>query len=83
MSFSAEIIEKAWQHANGHCECRRINHRHTYVRCNKELVKANRGREGRGAWEAHHIIAGGGDGLSNCEILCWECHKDTISFGRS
>jgi 5-methylcytosine-specific restriction endonuclease McrA len=43
----------------------------------------NRGREGRGAWEAHHVNANGEDILSNCEILCWDCHKNTGSFGVS
>jgi 5-methylcytosine-specific restriction endonuclease McrA len=31
-------------------------------------------------WEAHHITAedaGGKDILSNCEILCQQCHKMT------
>jgi 5-methylcytosine-specific restriction endonuclease McrA len=45
-------------------------------------VWENRGREtGRGAWEAHHIVsqeAGGESTLSNCEILCWDCHSRTF-----
>ena len=23
-------------------------------------------------------LAPGGDGLANCELLCWECHKLTL-----
>jgi len=50
-----------------------------FNRCNKELLWENRGREaGRGAWEAHHRRSEGGDSLSNCEILCWVCHKATL-----
>ncbi len=81
MSFPENIVMQAWQRAGGRCECRRSNHDHYYARCNKELVWENRGREGRGAWEAHHINSYGGDSLSNCEILCWDCHKRTGSFG--
>ena len=78
MAFSDETLRRAWQRAGGKCECRRRTHKHPYVRCNKQLVWANRGRSGRGAWEAHHKSATGGDGLSNCEILCWNCHSRTI-----
>ncbi len=78
MAFSDEVVEKAWRRANGKCECRRRSHGHSYIRCNKQLVKGNRGRSGRGCWEPHHISSNGGDGLSNCEILCWECHSRTL-----
>ena len=82
MAFSEDTIKKAWQRADGKCECRRSSHNHPYTRCNKELVWENRGREsGRGSWEAHHktsIQSGGDDSLSNCEILCWDCHSLTL-----
>ena len=74
MGFSTEIIEKAWNRANGRCE-----------RCGKQLVRENHNEGERGAWEAHHKTAqssGGSDSLSNCEILCLECHKNTYSYGR-
>ena len=77
MVFSDEVVKKAWKRSGGRCECRRKTHGHPYIRCPKNLVWKNRGREGRGAWEAHHISRTGGDGLSNCQILCWECHKGT------
>jgi len=71
MAFSEEIVKKAWDRAQGHCE-----------RCKKQLTFENRGRgEGRGCWEAHHKSANGSDVLSNCEILCFDCHKATASFG--
>jgi len=81
MAFSDETVQRAWREAGGQCKCRRVTHGHKYGVCNKTLVFGNRGREGRGAWEAHHVNASGGDGLSNCEILCWECHTGTRSFG--
>ncbi len=81
MGFSNDVVEQAWKRCGGSCECRRAAHDHLYIRCNKQLVWDNRGREGRGAWEAHHKNANGGDSLSNCEILCWDCHKGTESFG--
>lgn len=82
MAFSDETVLAAWKRAGGKCECRRVSHNHGYNSCDKELVWENRGREsGRGAWEAHHITsvqAGGNDSLSNCEILCWDCHQKTF-----
>ncbi|RKY39224.1 MAG: hypothetical protein DRP72_00355 [Candidatus Omnitrophota bacterium] len=79
MAFSDEVVRQAWIRAGGKCECKRTTHNHYYGRCNKDLVWENRGREeGRGAWEAHHISSTGGDTLSNCEILCWDCHRQTF-----
>lgn len=81
MAFSNTVVQQAWNRAGGQCECRRKTHNHRYVRCNKQLVLSNRGRNnGRGAWEAHHkhsVGNGGGDSVSNCEILCWSCHSQT------
>ena len=82
MSFPESVVRQAWNSAGGRCECTRENHGH-YGRCGKQLVWENRGREtGRGDWEAHHRVAGGPDVASNCEILCWDCHKKTRTFGR-
>jgi hypothetical protein len=78
MAFSDEVVRKAWRRADGKCECRRKSHGHHYIRCNKKLSRGNRGREGWGKWEAHHISSSGGNGLSNCEILCWDCHSRTL-----
>ncbi|MBA7545837.1 hypothetical protein ES705_38215 [subsurface metagenome] len=80
MAFSESVIDQAWKRSGGACECRRTSHDHGSI-CKKNLIKSNRGRDGYGCWEAHHINANGGDGLSNCEILCWDCHKKTGSFG--
>jgi hypothetical protein len=78
MAFSDAVVNRAWKRSGGRCECRLTHHKHPDIRCNKELVWDNRGREGRGAWEAHHRSSVGGDTLSNCEILCWDCHSRTF-----
>lgn len=82
MAFSNETVGQAWKRAGGRCECKRLLHFHPNRRCNKDLAWENRGkREKRGCWEAHHITAvdsGGDDSLSNCEILCCECHDRTL-----
>lgn len=84
MAFPKSVVEDAWRRAKGLCECERRSCGHT-GRCNKQLTWSNRGQEGcRGAWEAHHIVAvssGGTDALSNCQILCLDCHKNTRSYG--
>lgn len=71
MAFSEEIVREAFKRAKGKCES-----------CGKDLSFSNRGRDtGRGEWEAHHrtrVSSGGTDVLSNCKILCWNCHKKTI-----
>ncbi|MDD8012498.1 MAG: HNH endonuclease signature motif containing protein [Acidobacteriota bacterium] len=83
MGFSQDTIKKAWQSADGRCECRRISHNHPYIRCNKALVWENRELEDApGAWELHHITDvrnGGSDSLSNSEVLCWDCLTKTLS----
>ena len=73
MGFSAETIFKAFIRASGCCEY-----------CGAKLDWNNHREGQRGAWEAHHKIAqkdGGSDNLSNCKILCLNCHKNTDSYG--
>ena len=78
MAFSDSTIVEAWARSGGKCECTRTTHRHT-GRCNKQLFKHRQGeRENEYCWEAHHVSASGGDMLSNCEILCCNCHYATF-----
>ncbi len=81
MAFSQETIEAAWERSGGKCECGRSTHGHV-GRCSKTLSKETQGRaEGLGSWEAHHthsVQSGGLDALSNCEILCSDCHTKTM-----
>ena len=78
MAFTDYIIEQAWKRAGGKCECRRWTHKHSVVKCGKELVRANRGKEGQGRWEIRRIDKAAGDTLSNCEILCADCLKQSL-----
>ena len=80
MAFSDSTISQAWTRAGGSCECTRASHGH-WGRCGRTLSWNFRGSELQGGWEAHHITAGGSDSLSNCEILCQDCHKKTQSYG--
>lgn len=80
MAFSSQTVEQAWRRTGGRCECERRTHGHL-GRCGASLKWANRGRSGAGAWEANHSVrleSGGSDALSNCEILCWSCHRQTF-----
>ena len=77
VSFPDSVVEAAWKRAKGRCECRRTTHDHT-IPHGIQLTWGNRGREGKGAWEAHHKVRGGSDTVSNCEILFWDCHKKTF-----
>lgn len=80
MAFPESVVRDAWNRSGGKCECKRKNHGHI-GRCSKTLRWASRGTEGAYGWEAHHIVAGGPDTLSNCEILCQPCHKKTQTYG--
>jgi hypothetical protein len=82
MAFPLSVVQEAWKRAGGRCECRRTSHNHPYNHCGKQLSWDNRGKDGAwGCWEAHHISAGGPDTVSNCEILCCDCHKRTSTYG--
>ena len=81
MSFSDSIKAQALQRSGGRCECDRqqCNHPRQYVggRCTRRVTQATA--------EFHHLhaqAAGGGDTLSNCQVLCKECHRQTASYGR-
>ena len=81
MAFSQETIVQASRRAMGKCGCSLKNCGHS-GRCNKALDPKN-SAPGR-KWHAHHTVsqeARGSDGLSNCQILCIDCHKNTGSYG--
>lgn len=76
MPFSEETKDEAFERSGGQCECERKEHDHT-GRCSSTVT--------RHSAEYHHITAesvGGSDGLSNCEVLCHDCHVATDSYGR-
>lgn len=84
MSFPNSVVEAAWKRSEGRCECVRKSCGHSR-RCSRLLKKDQRGNDNSMyGWEAHHITAQAKDGedtLSNCQILCIECHKNTRSYG--
>ncbi len=62
--FTTEERRRAYKKTGGYCEC-----------CGKKLVRKNKGRWGRGSWEAHHgnrngpvILCTGG--RENCHLNC-------------
>jgi len=80
MAFPESVVKQAWDRSGGRCECRRTTHGHS-GRCSRTLLWPSRGKETSYGWEAHHINANGPDTLSNCEILCQDCHKKTRTYG--
>lgn len=86
MAFPSNVVLMAWQRAGGRCECCRKTCGHGASRCGRPLNWYARGNDYHsGGWEAHHrtaVAAGGSDTLSNCEILCIRCHKNTGTYGR-
>jgi 5-methylcytosine-specific restriction endonuclease McrA len=84
VAFPESVVREAFNKVSGRCRCTRKNHHHFFSSCAKQLDWNERGKETPTGWEAHHIMAeyvGGKDILSNCEILCIECHKITRSYG--
>ena len=67
MTFSEDVIDKAWQRQEGRCAA-----------CDRLMVRQNRNKRGtRGAWQAHHrkpLKDGGTNYLSNCVLLHIKCH---------
>jgi hypothetical protein len=76
MVFSQSVVEGAWERSRGRCECVRQGHGHD-GRCKRPLLWSSRGSDCDYGWEAHRIRARGSDRLSNCEILCHACCKQT------
>ncbi len=66
MAFSEATKQAALTRASYRCECERTSHAKHSGRCTKS------------ATECHHktaVKSGGDDTLSNCEVLCYECHE--------
>ena len=66
MAFSETTKLQALQRANYRCE-----------KCGKSVTMAT--------CQAHHktsVAAGGNDTVSNCKILCINCHKKTYTYGK-
>ena len=69
MAFQKKLIEELWDMTRGSC-----------MICGKKLFWKNRGKRGaRGAWKVGPICSHSTKGyvLSNCEIDCLECYRQT------
>ena len=77
-TFARETVMRAWLRSGSKCECQRMMHGHS-GRCNRILVWGNRGRDGWGGWETGSRDNRSDTSLSNCEVLCWECHSHKFS----
>lgn len=66
MAFSEETKQKALARAGNKCE--KCGKRVTMLTCD--------------AHHKHSVNAGGSDTLSNCQILCTDCHKATKTYGK-
>jgi len=75
-AFEESVVDQAWARSGGRCECTHSDRGHS-ERCGRELLRDRRGAGPSYRWEAHKKVAGGNDALSNCEILCHECSKQT------
>jgi hypothetical protein len=63
--FVPEEIERAFDRADGYCEC-----------CGKQLAWQNsRASDGRGAWEAHH------GSRKTPALVCIHCHLECGNDG--
>lgn len=71
-NFTDSVVDSAWKRSGGNCE---------NENCGKTLLEGSRGAESDYGWEAHHINESSPDTLSNCKILCQDCHKNTPSYG--
>ncbi len=80
MAFPDDVVRQAWERAGGQCECRRRTHAHFYTPCGKILIWQKRGQAAAGGWDAYKADVSMGEVLSNCEILCSDCHRGV--FGR-
>ena len=82
--FPDTVVQQAWKRAGGKCECERVScHNHSSIPHGKQLTWGARGNDNHyGGWEAHHKNSSGPAIVSNCEILCIPCHKNTGTYGR-
>jgi hypothetical protein len=80
MAFNEQTLAEAWERSNGQCECEQRTHSHFRTPCLKHLSWKARGMAIKEGWEARHITTSGGDGVHNCEILCWSCYKSTLGY---
>jgi hypothetical protein len=79
VTFSDDVLRKAWERAGGKCECRARTHAHGFRTCDELLSWDKQGQPGPGGWWPHATAGDTGDNtaLSHCEIICWDCYLQT------
>ena len=70
-----EVLERVWQRSGGKCECARQSHNHSYIRCNKKLVREMQDKPALGGWKLYQRSAYGGNDVNSYAIYCWECYR--------
>ena len=66
MAFSDTTKDQAFRRSGGRCE-----------NCGTSVT-----RHGAEYHHKHSVAAGGHDGLSNCQVLCVSCHRNTRTYGK-
>ena len=76
--FPESVVEQAWTRSGGKCECTQTTHGHI-GKCNKILYKWRRGERGSiYCWEAHSVSSSHLPTVSDCQIICCDCHFATF-----
>lgn len=70
-----EILDQIWERAKGKCECAIQSHNHSYIRCNKKLVRGMQDKPNPGGWKLYQHGAYGGNNITAYSIYCWECYQ--------
>ena len=73
--FTDDVIKKAWDRAQGQCECQSRSHSHFYTPCAKPLVWENRGKKVWGGWEIKQINENAAETLENSQVVCMTCYE--------
>ena len=78
ITFSNQMVDRAWQRSGGFCECAWPLHMHE-GRCNRVLFKFLKGDlTSEWGWEVHSKT-GGYKTLSDSEVLCTHCYNVRVS----
>ena len=70
-----QVLETVWVRAGGKCECCRQSHNHSYIRCNKKLIREMQDKSALGGWKLYQHFAYGGNDPGAYTIYCWECYQ--------
>jgi hypothetical protein len=69
-----EVLDQVWKRSGGKCECARQAHNHSYIRCNKKLIREMQDKPHPGGWKLYQQFAYGGNDINAYAIYCLECY---------